>query len=732
MIDDPELFLLFQSESEEHLVHLKESARQLDEKSGHDLIDTMLRDIHTLKGAARMLSIDDVATATSSLEAILNQLRQGSLKWHGGLVKEILGKISDIEQLILRHIHSFTSTSIKSETPFSEPAKEDITIISTQRKPESIPEHTIDQPVLNKGSSTHTEVLQSPTLRIAKKQIIELTRHAADLLVTQNKLTTFVDDIESILHIIEQAIENLSIEWRGKYPVQWIEILKEIEKELAHLRERTHEDIFKLSSITSLLIAEIKSLGLLPFNKIFELFPPMISDLAHALGKEILFSIEGGDITVDKKIIEEMKDPIMHILRNAIAHGIESPEQREQLSKPKEGKVTLRAQQISQTILIDISDDGQGLDLKKIQQKALAKKLISEEDLPTMSAAEIYSLIFVPGFSTADEVSDISGLGIGLDVVKEHVENLQGTIQIESQSGQGCRFIIELPTTVLTTRVSVVQIYQEIYAIPIEGIESVFLIFFDEIFQIHNRDVILYKNRPIPIHFLANLLNIPTQPNQNRHLSAQHDSKIPCIVLNVRGRLLAVIVDAILDEQQVVLIPFKSLLEGTPNFAGATTLKTGRVCLVVDPVHLVKSVQVISDKGMSLDKLKEIMKKVRIKKKVLLVDDSYAIRLYCKKILEDSGYEVVIAENGREAIQKFDEDGIDIVITDIQMPEMDGLALTKIIREERKNFTLPIILITALESDNEFKAGMEAGANAYIRKSAFSQKELMELMRKFS
>jgi len=725
MIEDHELLLLFQAESEERIAHLKEVVHQLNETSFPSLLDTMLRDAHTLKGAARMLSFQDVSAAAAAFEELMDKLRQGSLKWHPNLAQEMLSMISDLERLVAGHV--FQDSRKKDSPEQQEPLTQSREIGSIPSVGHLKPNEDFVSIVVRDLRNANANRFSSPTIRVAKEQIVELTKHAADLLVTQNKLTTFRDDIESIQHIIEQATDNLSIEWRGKYPVHWVKVLKEIEQALAGLRERTHENTFKLSSITSLLVTEIKSLGLLPFNKIFELFPGMVEDLARASGKEVHFNMEGGDITVDKKIIEEMKDPIMHILRNAISHGIEPPEQRLRLSKPRAGNITLRAQQISQTIIIDISDDGQGLDPDKIRKEALEKNLVSAEDFANKTHQEIYPLIFVPGFSTAGAISDISGRGVGLDVVREQVQRLQGTIQVESQQGQGCRFIIELPTTVLTTRVSIVQIYNELYAIPIEAIESVHLVSLDEIFQIHRCDVILYKTQPIPLHFLGNLLNVA--PPDQATSPSQQNFKIPCIVLNVRGSLLALIIDAILDEQQVVLVPLKKLLTETPNFSGAATLKTGRVCLVVDPVHLVKSVKAF-EKGMSVDKLKEKMKVVYTKKKALLVDDSYAIRLYCKKVLEDSGYEVVIAENGIEALKKLDETEVDVMISDIQMPEMDGLTLVKMIRENRKNFTLPIILITSLESETEVKAGLEAGANAYIRKSAFSQKELIALMKK--
>lgn len=739
MIEDPELRALFQAENEERIANIKRGLIELQTKYSQEIIDSIFRDAHTIKGAARMLSIHEIERLAHSMEEIFDSIRKGNVLLNAEIVQDLFLKIQEIEKLVFEQVSppKKQPKPVKEALPPPSPSPKESEILKEVEASETA-EPVEEGPVVSFSekkshfSKNPLGGLQAATVRITKRQIFELTGEAGDLTVAKNRITTIVDEMEEILRYVEKVVQTVTIRETAEIVTSIQEIeetLREVEKRLSKLRDSSYEDVYKLNVITTRLVNKIRRLGLVPFTKLFELFPKMVEDLSDSLGKKIEFTMQGEDITVDKKIIEEMKDPIIHLLRNAIFHGIETPEEREAHSKSKIGHLRLQAQQISHTILIEVIDDGSGLNLARIKEKALEMKLVTEDVLNTLPIEDVYSMIFIPGFSTSDEVTSIGGRGYGMDVVKANVEALHGTIQVQSEAGHGCRFTIELPTTVLTTLVSLVQIYNNIYAIPVEAVESVCLVSMEDIFQINNQDMFLFNNQPITVALLANLLGVaPPSGDQSQNLSQLIGSKLPCLVFNVRGKKMAVLVDAILDEQQVVLVPFEALLTKIPNISGATTLKTGQVCVVIDPLQIIKKASTISAAG--LVELKEKMVNIK-KKKILLVDDSYAIRLYCKRILEEEGYDVIIAEDGMQALQKLEEESVDAVITDVQMPKMDGFTLVSTIRNVKKNYMLPIILITTLESESDRRKGLELGANAYIGKSAFSQKNLVNMLKNF-
>ncbi|MGA9383032.1 MAG: ATP-binding protein, partial [Phormidium sp.] len=402
------------------------------------------------------------------------------------------------------------------------------------------------------------------------------------------------------------------------------------------LRNSLYEDVQRLEVVSDELADGIRTLRLLPLATIFSLFPRMVRDLAKQQGKEINFIIEGGETKADKRIIEEMKDPLMHMIRNCIDHGIETVEERCRLGKPPDGKILLRAKQTTTNVVIEVIDDGRGLDIEKIKQTALKRRVCREEELATMTPFQIQSLIFTPGFSTRTFVTEVSGRGGGLDVVRTNVEQLKGNIQVESNFGMGCTIRMLLPTTLATAHVLIVAVDNISYAIPVEYVMMARLIAQEDIFPIEVQDTIIVDSQPISVTHLADLLEINHQqgwgtlPLQQATTNSQH---LPCIIIKVGDATLGLIVDALMDEQDVMLKPQGKLLKRVRNVSGATILGTGEVCMVLNPQDLIKSVRKQGVSKVARRSVKTLPSAER-KQVILLVEDSIAIRTQEKRILE--------------------------------------------------------------------------------------------------
>ncbi|HEV8717584.1 MAG TPA: hybrid sensor histidine kinase/response regulator [Candidatus Binatia bacterium] len=589
------------------------------------------------------------------------------------------------------------------------------------------------------------------TVRVNPQQLDDLMTLIGELTVTKIQMVRGLTELEAIVTLWEEWQRDLvvnrwlpaeagprttlAVERNGPQPVgkrvwEFLERNRDrLERSgalLGRLLQMTHEDQARLEFVANGLEESIRSIRLLPLSTIFNLFPRMVRDLARQQSKEIQFLVEGGDTTADKRILEELKDPLMHLIRNAIDHGLETPDERQRQGKPREGSLWLRAYQLATSIVIELRDDGRGLDLEAIKQKALQRKICGPETLETMTPEQVQALIFMPGFSTAQFVTDLSGRGVGLDVVRTTVENLKGAVQVESVRGTGCTFCLTLPATLATARVLITQVSQRPYAIPVQFVEQCRSVSSAEIFPIEGRETISHEGQPVSVARLADLLELNpgrlavTVPEAPAEADAR---KWPCVFLTFGKERLGVLVDGLDNEQEVVLKPFGPLLRRVRNVYGATILGSGDVCMILNPQDLLKSYRKMGERGVAEPteaKSQETRKLV-----ILLAEDSITTRTQEKRILETAGYEVVAAVDGLDALNKLGTHQFDAVVSDVQMPNLDGLSLTAKIRQDKKYKELPIILVTALASDADRRRGLEVGANAYITKPTFDRNLLL-------
>lgn len=734
MIDDKELRDLFKIESSEHIQKLNDGLLNL-EKDPRDTarLEEVFREAHSLKGAARMVGVLDVEAIAHKFEGVLGAAKVGKSVLTSDEIDRLYKGLDSIEKLVNEAV-----TGIKAGISVSE-ALAQLTISDSEfRNTEPLPnsgslpegervvgpgktkaavERQTDVEVAKSG----TEKFHIETVRVNTGILDMLMTQAGELAVTKTHILRHVSEMEEIEQIAGYGTRNA-----------------ELLSRLQNLKSKMNEDSARLDFVAGRIEEGVGKIRLVPLSAIFNLYPRMVRDMAVEKGKEAELVIEGGDVTVDKRIIEEMKDPVMHMIRNAIDHGIEEPEERVRLGKHRSGTIHIRAVQADGGIFIEVSDDGKGLDIEGIKKTSVKRKIYGEGELAEMTPSEIESIVFTSGFSTSPFLTELSGRGVGLDVVKKNVEALKGTVYLETSPGSGCRFAVKLPLTLSTVRVLIVEAKGRRYAIPAESVETSRFVSYEDIFPVAGRNTISLDEQPVSVAGLADVLEIqlPSYPLFNKEGKPQDrevikrgsEGALPCLILSVNKERIGLLVDALVDEQEVVVKSHSAILKHVRNISGATVLATGEICMVLNPQDLLKSVysKAYSVKPESNHEIPD--SKPTSRKTILLAEDSITTRTQEKRILEGAGYEVVTAVDGLDAFNKLSSRPFDAVVSDILMPNIDGLRLTEKIRKEKKYKELPVILVTSLASDEDKKKGMEAGANAYITKPTFDQKVLLEIL----
>lgn len=614
MIEDDELRQLFQAESEERIRSLEEGFRKLEENSrDKEVIESAFRDAHTIKSSARMLQIQSIESLAHALENRLDAVRKGEQMLSFQSIQILYDALDAIQSLVKEAVEG-SAANVRVDILIKR-----LNVESSPTAIQKVPEPLANLPQPQQRKDGPPNILEKPspplppspppsqeqekilpqkeppfsisTVRINMQQISDLIDQTVDLTVVKNRIIQLLEKIEDLLdkwQIQSHAYQQSAV-FNSSYPdiskdhsafTKQSELFKEIGEHFKNLHQDAYHDLQKLESIASTFADHVRKLSLLPLSKLFDFFPRMVRELAQEASKTVELRIEGGDIAVDKAVIEHMKDPLMHLLRNAVSHGIELPAEREQKGKSAKGLIQLIGRQTANSIFIEIFDDGRGLDVEKIKAVAMQRNLISEPVEQHLTPSEINALIFLPGFSTTSEVSSISGRGVGLDVVKTEVEKLHGTITTHSEHHQGTSFSIELPITHFSTQVILVEANQRIYALPTDIVETCFYLPADQVDAAVKNAVIFVHEEPLPLVFLNQWLE-----GVNSVKEGMMPSSCSCIILKVKDKKSALIVDNILDEQKVVITPLNPILIGLKGVLGATILKTGEVCLILNPMR---------------------------------------------------------------------------------------------------------------------------------------------------
>lgn len=730
------------TEIRERLQALNEGLLRLESESGETaLIDELFRHAHSIKGSAQMVGLDLVSRVAHGLEDALGAVRSGKLSVSPPLLDVSLQTLDLLERLLedppdqaaLSQAEGLAEhlAAIGAGGPVS---RYDAAALMTADAggEEGVPDGPATPALPAEGETEWPEAReQAAPERPAATAAPAAAGRMADVMRVP---------IERVDHLLQLVGELASLEQQGRALAEALnahqaqlrrfrgsagspeagltgEQLEKLEQACARA-SRLVRTARRLVTAQAILGREIRDaamdLRLLPVATLFERFPRPVRDLARAAGKEVRLVIEGEETRLDKRILDELYDPILHLLRNAVDHGIEPPAERVEAGKPEQGTILLRAMPRGRTVCIEVSDDGRGISIEKVRQAACDRALVTPGEAAGLTEDQVLQLLFRPGFSTATQVTSVSGRGVGLDVVYSNVHDLKGVVRLENRPGEGATFSLEIPLTLATTRVLLLECGGVAYALPGALVQGVMEVDAAAARAACGQQVISWKGRTVPLWPLDAVLGRSQRPPAGNRLA---------VLVTNAGSTVGLMVDRLLDEEEVVLKPVGALLESARLVTAGAVLGDGRIALLLDVDAVVKAASHVRA-GATGTTESESARRYSI----LLADDALTTREVERAILDAAGYEVTAVADGQAAWEQLARRSFDLVVTDVEMPRMDGIALTRQITSDPRTARIPVIIISSLAKEEDRRRGLEAGAAAYIVKSAFDQENLLDLI----
>ncbi len=575
-----------------------------------------------------------------------------------------------------------------------------------QKKQEAKPKQEVTPKTeISKTETPKTETPKAPKTEIKTKAKADTEENKAPSIGVEQTVRVDVRRLDHLMNLIGELVlgKNRLIRIYGD-----VEERYDGEKFL----EELNQVVSSISAVTTDLQLAVMKTRMQPVGKVFNKFPRMVRDLSRELGKSIELIIEGEETELDKSIVEEIGDPLIHIIRNSCDHGIEPLEERRRLNKPETGKVQLSAYNEGNHIVIKISDDGKGLDPVMLKEKAIEKGVISERDAEGMSDREAFNLIFKPGFSTAKVVSNVSGRGVGMDVVKTNIEKLNGIIEIDSEVGVGTTQKLKIPLTLAIIQALLVGVQEEYYAIPLSSVLETVRISQDEIYTVDGKSVLRLRDEVLSLVRLSDIFKVDAILESN--------SDVYVVIIGLADQKIGVIVDYLIGQEEVVIKSLGYYLKNTRGIAGATVRGDGKITLIVDVgamMDMAKSIKV------NITTLMNESENTKSKNSpsdyvVLAIDDSSTDRAIIRKCLKPLGITLLEASNGLEGLEmlKNGDKTPDAILVDIEMPKMDGYTFASEVRKYNKFKNLPLIAVTSRVTKTDRMRGVESGMTEYITK----------------
>ncbi len=735
--DHSKFLARFVEEAREHCSRISEGLLNLENSPGDaEMLNGLFRSAHTIKGSSRMMKLTGVTELAHKMEDILDAVRGGKIVLTVP-VSDVLFRGVDALSAMLERITA-GDTSVEAPDALCEelaqaaliPAAGDAPVIpAVQVSPPAPVKPAPLEPAVEQTIAAVAESAPLPTpakgrqvdyLRINAAKLDELIRLMGEIVSEHGRFRRHISRLSEIERATARHLKVVA----GQFHTGDDEHKPLIEAGTA-LQLSLRQSVRSMSDASLMqdhLVADLQETSLRmrmqPLSTVFDPLRRTVRDLAHEHGKDVDFVVEGGDTELDRKIIDRIGDSLMHMIRNSLDHGLENGAERSAAGKSPKGTINLSAFYDSGCVTISLSDDGKGLSVEKIREKALAKRLFESEVLEGMSRAEITNLIFMPGFSTSPIITDLSGRGVGMDVVRKSiVDELKGTIAIETREGSGTAFLLRLPLNLAVFPLFFLSAGGKICAVPATALVEMISIQRGEIIEIVNKRAIRLREQIIPVENLAALLRLTNE-------AAAEASEALIVIIRDGEEKLGLIVDEIIGREEMVVKPLPPHLQGLRMVSGVTIGERDSIINVLHVPELIRQARETGDPG----RLRPAVKEERAAT-VLVVDDSINTREIEKSILEAYGYVVVTAEDGEEAFEMTREVLYDLVITDVEMPRLDGFSLTKRLRDDDRYRNVPIIIVTSLEKDEDKKRGITVGANAYIVKGAFDQSNLIDTVR---
>lgn len=757
---------MFKLEAKEHMAALSAGLVELEEKKDSDssssIVESIFREAHSLKGAARSVERYDIEAVCQEMESIFQALKKKKLILAANQFDILLKTVDYLNSIIssekpspskdyksyinlLKSILNSDSEKAQAATikkplvPKETHSKKE-KIKSDDNKKTKVTSEKTEELAIETPSDDKTQVKLPDTSQVSKETIrintskLDLIYLQAEQLI-QSKIS--IDQQISELNKLDSLLTKWNLDLGStSQSLLTINDFKEIidnnNVKVTDIKDNLNS-IVKNVSIDSRILGKlieehmygIKNLLMLPISSILEGFPKQVRDLSRSQNKEISLKISGDNIEVDKRILEELKDPLLHILRNCIDHGIVNPDK----NKASKAKGTINMDFYSpegRNLEITVSDTGSGINTAKVLSTAIKQGVISKEKSKYLSEEEIINLIFKSGISTSPIITDISGRGLGLAIVNEKVEKLGGNVTINSRPNEGTTFKISLPLTIATFRGVLVKSIDRLLFVPTHKIKNITRIKEEEIKSVENRKTIELNGEILPIVKLSDVLQLNSNKNINHILNSQQTDYLYILVIEHNLQKIAFIVEEVLDEHQIIVKKMGQQLVKVKNISGVSVLGTGQIVPVLNIPDIMISAVLSSHSSQAATTGAD----VKSTKKILVTEDSITSRTLIKQILESEGYEVDTAVDGLDGYIKAQSGDYDLFVSDVDMPRMNGFELTAKIRNNKKLSEHPVILVTSLGSKEDQEHGIDVGANAYIIKSSFDDSNLIETVKK--
>ncbi|MHA6141382.1 response regulator [Pseudomonas mohnii] len=743
---DTSLLELFSLEAEAQTQVLSAGLLALERNPTQaDQLESCMRAAHSLKGAARIVGVDAGVSVAHVMEDCLVSAQEGRLLLRPEHIDallqgtDLLMRIAtpnnaplpeDIEAYVA--LMGALLDPAAAAVPVAAPAAPLMAELQLEpplawpEEPAPVVEPLPDAPKKTRRTTENGERV----LRVTAERLNGLLDLSSKSLVETLRLKPHLATMQRLKRMQNnglRALENLNVHLKEHaLSLEAQEALEDARRLLAESQQllveknaELDEFVWQASQRAQVLYDTALACRMRPFADVLSGQVRMVRDLGRSLGKQVRLEIEGEKTQVDRDVLEKLEAPLTHLLRNAVDHGIETPEQRLLAGKPAEGLIRLRASHQAGLLVLELSDDGNGVDLERVRSSIIERQLSPEQTAAQLSEEELLTFLFLPGFSLRDTVTEVSGRGVGLDAVQHMVRQLRGAVVLEQTAGEGSRFHLEVPLTLSVVRSLVVEVGGEAYAFPLAHIEHMCDLEAADIVQVEGRQHFWYEGRHVGLVAASQLLQRPV--NQG------HQPTLKVVVIRERDTIYGVAVERFIGERTLVVLPLDERLGKVQDISAGALLDDGSVVLIVDVEDMLRSV----DKLLNTGRLERIARHgdqaVEVaRKRILVVDDSLTVRELQRKLLLNRGYDVAVAVDGMDGWNALRSEDFDLLITDIDMPRMDGIELVTLLRRDNRLQSLPVMVVSYKDREEDRRRGLDAGADYYLAKASFHDDALLD------
>ncbi|MDE1528822.1 hybrid sensor histidine kinase/response regulator [Pseudomonas carnis] len=707
-----------------------------------DQLEACMRAAHSLKGAARIVGVDAGVSVAHVMEDCLVSAQEGRLYLQPEHIDALL-QGTDLLMRIATPGNDVGPADIEAYVALMERLLDPSQPIATPvPNPEPIPAPRVDAlllepelepaPVSSEAPRQNKRMTEGGerVLRVTAERLNSLLDLSSKSLVETQRLKPYLASLQRLKRIqsnslraldaLDGQLKSLDLNLEAQEALaDTRRLLSEAQALLAEKNAELDEFGWQAGQRAQVLYDTALACRMRPFADVLAGQVRMVRDLGRSLGKQVRLEIEGEKTQVDRDVLEKLEAPLTHLLRNAVDHGIETPEQRVLAGKPAEGLIRLRASHQAGLLVLELSDDGNGVDLERLRGTIVDRHLSPVETALRLSEEELLTFLFLPGFSLRDKVTEVSGRGVGLDAVQHMVRQLRGAVVLEQMAGQGSRFHLEVPLTLSVVRSLVVEVGEEAYAFPLAHIERMCDLAPDDIVQLEGRQHFWHEGRHVGLVAASQLLQRP--PGQTP------SDTLKVVVIRERDAVYGIAVERFIGERTLVVLPLDDRLGKVQDISAGALLDDGSVVLIVDVEDMLRSV----DKLLNTGRLERIARRNQQateapRKRVLVVDDSLTVRELQRKLLLNRGYEVAVAVDGMDGWNALRSEDFDLLITDIDMPRMDGIELVTLLRRDSRLQSLPVMVVSYKDREEDRRRGLDAGADYYLAKASFHDDALLD------